>query len=148
VQALQWDAGLAWSPLWTLVPDLNPGLDATPAELEYATRERKRLALERLREARWRAHVAVLQRERKAAARQHARQVAFREAARVAQPAADAEPPIWGPLEPPMMEPPPGTRVFRHAIAESGATCITACGAIRCQCGFYRMTWTWADDIG
>jgi hypothetical protein len=49
---------------------------------------------------------------------------------------------------PPMMEPPPGTRVFRHAIAKSGRTCVTGMGAGRCDCGFYRMTWTEAADSG
>jgi hypothetical protein len=162
VQALQWDAGLAWSPLWTLVPEP----DASPADLDYAARERKRLDARLAEEAKWRAEEparrraqAAFQREQAAVRREQAavqqrsrearsRESAFRQASLVAQPAEDGGPPIWGPSLPPMMEPPPGTAVFRHAIAESGATCATASGAARCQCGFYRMTWTVADDIG
>jgi hypothetical protein len=147
VQALQWDAGLAWSPLWTLVPEP----DASPADIEFAARERKRWAAARAREARWQAEAAARRREDKAAALRaqaaYERDTAFRRAAILALRAADDGPPIWGPPLPPMMEPPPGTAVFRHAIAESGATCATADGAPRCSCGFYRMTWTATLDI-
>jgi hypothetical protein len=142
VQALQWDAGLAWSPLWTLVPEP----DASPADVEYAVRERKRIAARRAQEARWRAENAALRREQDAAQRRaeaaREREAAFRRAYILAQRAADEGPPVWGPPEPPMMEPPPGTRMFRHAIAESRLTCVTGVGALRCDCGFYRMTWT------
>jgi hypothetical protein len=48
----------------------------------------------------------------------------------------------------PMMEPPPGTREFRHAMAVTGLTCTTPQGTARCQCGFYRMTWTEAEARG
>jgi hypothetical protein len=128
-----------------------PEPDASPADIEFAARERKRWAAARAREARWRAEAAARRREDEAAGWRaqaaYEREAAFRRAALFAQPAADEGLPIWGPLLPPMMEPPPGTAVFRHAIAESGATCATACGTGRCSCGFYRMTWTATLDI-
>jgi hypothetical protein len=107
-----------------------------------AAHTRARRAADRKRAAWWAA-----ERERAAQAAREARDAAFWRASILAQPAADGGSPLWGPSLPPMMEPPPGTAVFRHAIAESGATCATVDGAPRCSCGFYRMTWTATLDI-
>jgi hypothetical protein len=163
VRELEWDAALAWSPLWTLVPEPVP----TTADVEYAAAQRKALAERLAREARWRE-------EARHRAAEHAKSAAIRaraemdfsryrgqlgsaptaseigsvpEALAGMQPRATTEADVRAARAagPPMMEPPPGTRVFRHAIAKSGLTCVTEMGALRCDCGFYRMTWTEAE---
>jgi hypothetical protein len=151
VRELEWDAALAWSPLWTLVPEPVP----TAADVEYATAQRKALAERLAREARWRE-------EARHRAAEHAKSAAIRARAEMdfsryrgqlgsaptaSWPTTEADVRAARAAGPPMMEPPPGTRVFRHAIAKSGLTCVTEMGALRCDCGFYRMTWTEAVDL-
>jgi hypothetical protein len=144
VAELQWDAGLAWSPHWTLVPEP----ETSSADVEYVARQRKQAAARRAQEARWRAEHAARRREEQQRLGQRRREVEAKSAAIRTLQFVDEGLLLWGPPEPPMMEPPPGTRVFRHAIAESGLTCGTVVGAARCDCGFYRMMWTEAEDIG
>jgi hypothetical protein len=141
VRELQGEAELAWSPLWTLVPEP----ETNSADVDYAARERKRLVARHVQEARWRAENEARRLEYQHLLEKLRRDSEAKSAAIRAIRHVDESPPVWGPPEPPMMEPPPGTQVFRHAIAESGLTCGTAVGAARCDCGFYRMTWTEAE---
>lgn len=165
---LEWDAGLAWSPLWTLVPEPMP----TAADVTYAAAQKKVLAERLAREARWREEAKAATARHRAA--EPAKSAAIRARGEMdfsryrgqlgsaptaseigsvqealagwqAGPTTEADVRAARAAGPPMMEPPPGTRVFRHAIAKSGLTCVTAVGALRCDCGFYRMTWTEAE---
>jgi hypothetical protein len=181
VRELEWEAALAWSPLWTLVPEM---FQASQADADPATRQREAEAINRkieaeahakaMREQATRQRAEAQQRWREAEQRRQveakseriraqrgsmdfsryggqfgptAAEIADAEA-RVGSATTEADVRAAHAAGPPMMEPPPGTRVFRHAIAKSGRTCVTGMGAGRCDCGFYRMTWTEAADIG
>jgi hypothetical protein len=129
----------------------------TAADVEYAAAQRKALAERLAREARWREEAKAATARHRAA--EPAKSVAIRARAEMdfsryrgqlgsaptASPTTEADVRAARAAGPPMMEPPPGTRVFRHAIAKSGLTCVTGMGARRCDCGFYRMTWTEAE---
>jgi multidrug efflux pump subunit AcrA (membrane-fusion protein) len=193
VQELQWDAGLAWSPLWTLVPDVEPphaDVDAGTRQRELheldgkleaerkAAAERQRVQDERERrrierERATRARVAAEQRARAARARAEsaaksermraqrgsmdfsryggqfgptAAEIADAEA-RVGSATTEADVRAARAAGPVMMEPPPGSRDFKHAMPITGVPCVSAWGAPQCPCGFYRLTWTVEADL-
>jgi hypothetical protein len=162
VHELASDARLAWSPRWTLVPEVEVG----PRDVDYARRQRERAAQEKVQEAQWKAEaeaawarVARQQAEQEA---QRARPMDFSRYRGQGSPtdmelrAADALV-GWGGATteadvraacaagPSIMEPAPGAREFRHAMPMTGLPCVTARGAAVCGCGFYRMTWTTAE---
>lgn len=71
MQELQWDAGLAWSPVWTLVPEV---FQASRADADPATRQREVEAINRKLEAEAHAgaEAAYARAMREQAARQRA----------------------------------------------------------------------------
>jgi hypothetical protein len=150
VHELTWDAGLAWSPIWTLVPDVG---EASQADVDYATRQQRARELDLQLQAEWKAQAeaakARVERDRAAqkrvAAANRAREARL-QAETVGHRDWQRSAPIM-PTEPVAMEPVPGAREFRHAMPVSGQTCITERGAAQCRCGFYRMTWTHIEDV-